>query len=130
MSKHGRRKGHAHVRPQSPGKPRVARDEPPEVVAVRTLGAELHDWAFGSRTEAAAGRSLALAARIGPVFLDAHGASEERDLALALAELIGTLEGDRGSLRTVPAVLDALPDDRAFAFLQGLVAAETGESIK
>lgn len=126
MAKHARRKGH----PQPSSKPRPVRDEPPEVVAVRTLGPELHDWAFGPRTDAAAARSLTLAARIGPVLLDPQGQPDQRALALALADLVGALDGDRDSLRTVPAVLDALPADRALRFLRGLVAAETGESVK
>ncbi len=120
------------------------------MVAVRSLGREVRDWQTGAwtRPDGTPDTALGLCARIGPLLLAAHGvaartaagdADDEsprpsRDplpaLAPALAELIGSVEGDARALRALQGVLGALESDRAIEYLRGVVGGELGDSVK
>src|SRR4051794_35766780 len=127
MAKHARRKPH-HGAPRGDVRPKASsRVDPPDVVAVRALGAELRDWQSGGRGHGAAPASLALTARIGPELLAAHGIEAPEPLVDALAELVATLAGQERPLRAVRAVLDALDESRARDYLRGVVAVEAGD---
>lgn len=136
MAKGGKRKGTHHHRTPTRAASGAApdrtprRNDPPEVVALRALGPDAGRFAYARTGPTPRPVPPSLVPRAGVAFLAAHGATEIADLGESLAELVAAATGDERLLARVADVLRHLGDDRAVAYLRGVVAALAGESIK